>query len=94
MCGKSSPAAFLFKIEATISEMWVYLGKKTKLGDEVGKTSRAGRHALGEGHREAAGEMVLGVTLELAAGWTFISVLMWDSILSVQEEGHSLFSVQ
>ena len=58
MCGKSSPAAFLFKIEATISEMWVYLGKKTKLGDEVGKTSRAGRHDLGEGHQEAAGEMV------------------------------------
>ena len=35
-----------------------------------------------------------GVTLELAAGWTFISVLMWDCILSVQGGGHSLFSVQ
>ena len=33
--------------------------KKTKMGDEVGKTSRAGRHDWGEGHREAAGEIVL-----------------------------------
>ena len=59
MCGKSSWVAFLSKIEATISEMGEYLGKKTKLGDEVGKTCRARRHNLGEGHREAAGEMVL-----------------------------------
>ena len=74
-------------------------------GGELGKGNEAGGlksgglivredTAWGEDTEKQPEKESSGVTLELAPGWIFISVLMWDCILFVQGGGHILFSVQ